>query len=291
MTDDDQSLNTLNTQLRAFQQRAQLEQIQLDAHSWTCYTLGNPDDEALLILAGGGADAEVIFQYITHLSRHFYVIAPNLPPTLNTLSEALDGLRALLAHHQRQQAVVVGLAFGAMLAQAYIRRFQDSVTDLIITHSWIPSQHLAEAMAMQQQLLQLTPEPLLLWRNRRAYQRDIASSSTPADPATRRFWQDYFEQHYSERIRKAHLLSRARLMAEYHAENEFNSRDLLHWHGDLLLIESDADQVISEGDRGSLKAMYNRAYIQTLYGYDHLAPLLAANELSQSIINFLLKET
>jgi hypothetical protein len=35
--------------------------------------------------------------------------------------------------------------------------------------------------------------------------------------------------------------------------------------------------------------MYTRAYIQTLAGYDHLAPLLAADELLASITHFLLR--
>jgi hypothetical protein len=57
----------------------------------------------------------------------------------------------------------------------------------------------------------------------------------------------------------------------------------------MLIIQSSADDVIGEGDRGALLGMYSRAYVQTLEGYDHLAPILAADELLSSITNFLMR--
>ena len=238
----------------------------------------------------GVAMQKWMFQYIDKFSRHFRVIAPNLPPTIKTLDDAINGLRAMLSELQLKRVIVVGISFGAMLAQVYIRRFQDTVIDMVISHSLIPSAHLAEARRMQKTLMSLYPEPLLMWMSKQAYIRHIEASTTPAANATKLFWQAYFNALYGKQVRKGHLMLRARLVAEYHSENEFNSRDLLHWQGDLLIIESEADTVISEGDRGSFKMMYTRAYIQTLYGYDHLAPILAADELISSIVNFLLKE-
>lgn len=281
---------SLEQSLVDFRQHVPLQTIEIGKHQWTYYAKGKPEHEALLLLSGGGGDAEVMFQYIERFSQHFRVIAPNLPPTIKTLDDAINGLRAMLSELQIERVIVAGISFGAMLAQLYIRRFQDNVIDMVITHSLIPSKHLAEATRMQKTLMGIYPGVLLMWMSKQAYHRRIEASTTPASDITKQFWQSYFNEIYTTRIRKRHLMSRARLMAEYHSKNEFNSRDLLNWHGELLIIESEADNVISEGDRGSFKMMYSRAYIQTLYGYDHLAAILAADEVISSIINFLLKE-
>lgn len=282
--------DSLVKQLDNFRESTPLKSLDIGKHQWTYYTLGEPDDEALLLLHGGGGNAEAMFKYIQELSKHFYVIAPNIPITLTNLADTVSDLKVVLAHEGINQANIVGISFGAMLAQMFIRRFQDMVINMVITHSVIPSKHLAEPIAMQRNLMQFYPEPLLRSTSKHTYRKDIKNSTSPTSPEQKRFWQAYFEEFYSTRFCKKQVISRAHLTVDYHSAYEFNSRDLLTWHGNLLIIESENDNVITDGDRGSLKAMYSRAYIQTLYGYDHLAPLLTQDEIISSITNFLLKE-
>lgn len=277
-------------QLSDFRQTVYTNSVDVGEHCWTFYELSNQDESALLLLHGGGGDAEAMFRYIKRFSRYFRVIAPNIPPTIRTIEDTIIGLRRVLSHIGIERCYVVGMSFGAMLAQMYIRRFMNSVIDLVVTHAVIPSAHLAERTSMQKNLMMLYPEPLLMWISKRAYRNHIDATTTPAASDEKHFWQAYFDEIYSHYIGKRHLLSRAGISANYHASYEFNSRDLLEWNGDMLIIESDNDNVISEGDRGSMKAMYSRAYIQSLLGYDHLAPLLASEEMASSILNFLRKE-
>ena len=122
---------------------------------------------------------------------------------------------------------------------------------------------------------------------RYALARPRVTLNTPADSDERAFWQAYFAELYRTRFRKQDVLSRLHLTADYHTGKAFTVRDLRDWPGRLLIIESGNDQVIDEGDRGALKGMYPGAYIQTLPGYDHLAPLLASRELLASIRRFL----
>ncbi len=290
MTTQKIKTNQLATQLAQFHTTVAEKRQTIGTHEWTYYTHGHPDNEPLLLLAGGGGDAETMFQYIQGFSDDFCVMAPNYPSTLQTLNDAVNGLRALLDAEGVEQCVVVGISFGAILAQLYIRRFQEQVNDLIITHTMIPSQHIAEALTMQYQLMRAYPSPLLMWMSKRAFKQQIKNSKTPISASVKQFWQAYFDNLYRNRLRKRDLLMRARLTAEYHTENEFNSRDLLAWHGNMLIIESEEDDMISDGDRGSLKAMYSRAYIQTLSDYDHFAPFLAADEIIHSMLNFLHKD-
>lgn len=272
-----------------FRQRNTLQEIKLNSQLWTYYAVGDAQNEALLLLHGGGADAEAMFRYIEGFAEYFYVIAPNIPPKIHTIADAIAGLRALLAHENIAQTHLVGISFGAILAQCYIRSFADTVRNMVITHTVVPSDHLAEPMKMQKNLIMIYPAPLLSWFSKRSYHNAIMTSSTPASPAQREFWQAYFEDAYSSKITKRHTLSRARITTDYHLNHKFQSDDLKAWKGNLLIIESSDDDVISEGNRGSLLGMYPRAYVQTLYGYDHLAPFLAGDEMLESMTNFLLE--
>lgn len=282
---------TLSERLQVFRQTVPVKNQLIQGHEWTYFDTDEASGkDVILLLAGGGGGAESMFPYIIGFSEHFRVIAPDIPPSIRHIDDAVNGLHALLSAEHIERVILVGFSFGAMLAQVYIRRFQDQVTDMVITHSLIPSDHLAEVTKTQKNLMSLYPAPLLMWMSKRSYRRAIETSSSQTSKESRRFWQSYFDDLYGGVITKRHLVARARMVAEYHSQQEFNSRDLLQWHGNLLLIESDEDSVIGDGNRGSFLMMYSRAYVQTLQGYDHLAPLLACDEIVRSIRNFLLKE-
>jgi len=275
--------------LADFRAQRRLKYLAIGKHQWQ-YDIHNPhSNEALLLLHGGGGDAEALFPYMIGFAQHFQVIAPNIPHTIKTVDDAVQGLRAVLAQERISQIHLVGFSFGAMLAQMVIRRLPDSVMRMVITHTVIPSDHLREQINMQRALIGFYPAPLLLWMMKRAYRRNIQRSRTPASAGARLFWQAYFDELYSTRFRKRDLLSRARISADYHSGSKFRAGDLSGWQGEMLIIESSEDEIISEGDRGALKGMYPHSYVQILWGYDHLAPLLAADELSSSITKFLLK--
>lgn len=264
--------------------------IAVSRHTWTYLTAGSPENDALILLHGGGGNAASLFRYSEAFAERFYVIVPDVPRSVRNMEDAVQGVRAILAATEQQAAHIVGFAFGAALAQMFIRRFPNSVRDLVLTHATIPSQHLAEKSAMQLSLLRWYPAPILMRLMRRAYRRDLQQSGTPASADERAFWQEYYEGLYRDDITKRDLLARARLTKDYHHSPPFKSNDLNYWYGDLLIIESSADQVINAGDRGALKGMYPRAYVQTLEGYDHLAPILASAEMSRSISKFLLRD-
>jgi len=281
----------LSARLDDFRARHTAQSFQHERHQWQYYTAGQPETSAVLLLHGGGADAEAMFPYIERLSEKFYVIAPSFPASLRRMDDAVIGLRTLLAHLEITHAHLIGIAFGALIAQLFSRRFIETVQHLVLTHTVIPSDHLAAYVQTQRNLMLLYPAPLLRWSARRAYRHNIAHSTTPANLEQRAFWQTYVENAYQQRITKRHLISRASLTAAYHTGDKFASNDLREWSGRLLIVESEADDVIGEGDRGALLGMYPQAYVQTLYGYDHLAPILAADEIASSIENFLLKGT
>jgi pimeloyl-ACP methyl ester carboxylesterase len=67
----------------------------IQTHNWESYDTGGAGFP-LLLLHGGGGQAEAIFPQIRILSKHFRVIAPNIPPQIKTMEAVIDGLSTLL---------------------------------------------------------------------------------------------------------------------------------------------------------------------------------------------------
>jgi pimeloyl-ACP methyl ester carboxylesterase len=277
----------LAARLAHFQQQTPLLRARPAAHDWTYYRSGDRQRPAVLLLTGGGGDAEVLFPYFETLTVDYDVIAPNLPHTIKSTQDAAVELDALLQQQGITRVHVIGIAFGALLAQVFVRRFPQRVGNLVLTHAVVPAVHLAEPLAMQRGMLALLPAPVLAWMSRRSYRQSLQNSITPAAAADRAFWVDYFDHLYRTRIGKKQITSRAQIALDFHRGGEFSTRDLADWHGNLLLIESAQDEVVSEGDRGAVQAIYPQAYLQTLEGCDYLAPILAVDQLALSIVRFL----
>lgn len=275
--------------LMRFRQSYTANTRHLAGHEWNYYRAGSGGD-AVLILPGGGGDAEAMFRYIDTLSGNFTVIAPTIPAKLRTMTETVTALAALLEAEGIEHTHVVGISFGGMLAQVFVRRYPHLSADLILLHSSVPNEKLAERAEMQRSFIRFYPPPLAMGMVRRAARRGVQQAPDPADNEERGFWLAYFDEIYGTRIKRRDMLSRATLTLDYHRNHRFSGDDLRGWSGRTLIVESTEDEVYDEGQRGSLKAAYPEAYVQTLWGYSHLGPLLASDELALSILRFLLHE-
>ncbi len=276
--------------LAHFRERLHYEQALIAGQTWD-YLLAGNGTETILMLPGVGGDADTLFRYIAGFGEYFQVIAPNVPPTIQRLEDVAAGLHALLAIEKIRRVHVFGMSFGGALAQLFVRRFPQVVDDVVITHTALPDPQSAARIQMQRWFFRLSPAFVLRDALRRTFQQAIQRAIIPQiDPTERAFWQAYFAEFYAVRFRKAALLTRVRLLHEYYAMPPFPNTDLQYWKGRVLIIESDQDEVIDEGQRGALKALYPAAYVQTLEQYGHLATLLASDTLMLSVRKFLLTQ-
>jgi pimeloyl-ACP methyl ester carboxylesterase len=275
----------------ALMQFRQLEPryTRIDTHQWRYTVLGSAAD-TLLLLPGGGGTSETVFRYALKFADSFRVILPDLPTTLQNTEDALQGLRGLLAQESANRVHVVGIAWGGGLAQLFVRRFPHVVDDLVLTQTALPDELLAARARMQAAWIRLYPPALLRALSRRAMLRALHTTPMNIPNDERNFWLAYFTEYYARFFRKVDLASRVRLSAQYFANPPFQSTDLQHWKGRVLIIESEFDEVIGEGERGALKAMYPGAYVQMLEGAAHLASVLMSETLAASIHKFLVAE-
>ena len=197
-----------------------------------------------------------LFPQILGLASTYRVIAPTIPKTLATIDDTLKGLATILNTESADRVHLFGVSFGGMIAQAFMRRYHARIRDVILSHTAIPTEQHAERSQLQLRMLRLMPAPMLLWSMKKTYLHSIQQTTIPISNADKAFWRDYFDNLYSNQLTKQHLLSRARLSHDYFANYTFNSSDLNHWKGRMLILQSDEDEVYSEGERGAVLGMY-----------------------------------
>jgi len=280
----------LSQHLNIFREKTRLKPITFeDGHTWSYYRAGYEHAETVLLLPSLGGMAEAQFRYIDGLASAFQVVAPNLPTTLQTAEEAILGIRTLLANEGIERVNVVGLSFGGLLAQIFMRRFSHMIDDLILGFATVPNENDALRIGMQRNFMRYYPSPLLMAVNKRGLVRGIAESTPTAPDEVRDFWKGYFNSHYGNAYKRADMLTRARLSIDIHSHHQYGQRETFHIKGEMLIIEATHDEVVGEGERGALTMMFPNAYLQTLEGHSHLSLLLHGDDLVQSITRFLLR--
>lgn len=278
--------HTHQKMLHNFRELYPLQPVSIRNVHWTMYDTGG-SKPPLLLLHGGGGQAESMFPQILALTYHFRVIAPNFPSQIRTIEDAIDGLSILLNALDIEKTHLYGISLGGHIAQILVRRNYGRIMDMVLSHSAIPCEHLAQKTTMQYRMLQLYPEKLLRQMFRRMTRNQIQNSTIPLSDAESNFWQHYFAEQYVTAITKSIIVSRAAMMSDYFRNFTFHASDLNYWNGRLLIIESSQDDVYEEGDRGALLTMYSRAWTHTFEGYNHLATILAHQQSAQLVADFL----
>ena len=280
------TLNRYQQNLRDFRVSYPLRSILIHKNHWTTYDTGGTGFP-LLLLHGGGGQAEAMFPQIQQLAKQFRVIAPNIPPQIKTVDVAIDGLATLLNALDLEKVHLYGISLGGHIAQVFIRKYYSRVHDTVLSHTAIPCEHLAQKTGMQYRILQLAPSSLLLRLFKQTTRNNISRFPAKLPDCEQDFWQNYFDEQYTSAVTKPHIVSRAAMMSDYFRSFTFHSSDLNYWDGRLLIIESSQDDVYEEGDRGALLAMYSRAWIHTFEGYSHLATILAYRQSAELVLDFL----
>lgn len=276
--------------LRDFRGRYAPQMMAVEGSDWHYYEVGAKDAPALLLLPGGGGDAETNFRYMLGFGEAYRVIAPNIPTAMKTVEQAITDLRALVGMQTTSNVIVVGIGWGAQLAQLYIRRYPDDIDGAILAHATLPNERDGERVRMQRNFMRVYPPFVLRTMLSRAMRRAIGDVPMAVAAGDRAFWQAYYGEMFAQRWGRREILSRARLSLDFHEHYTFDARDVLRIVENILIIESEADEVVGEGERGSLKTMYPSAYVQTLEGSTHLAPVVCADAYLRSMLNFLQRD-
>ena len=232
-------------------------------HSWT-YIASGSGAEAVLILPGLHGLADAAFRYITALEPYYRVITPNYPAEVMTLAGMADGLAALLDLEGIEQAHVYGGSFGALIAQAFVRRHGERVLSVILEHPLFPRRRNGALLLPLTVMARTLPEPvlrMLLNLGVTAFQRQITHG--------REFWIAYFHRAIASFSRQD-ILARLFVLKDFYIHGRASLMKLEDWSGRALIVVAEADSLAPPRDCRDLLAHYAGAEVEVMPGSSHM---------------------
>ena len=232
-------------------------------HTWT-YIASGSGAEAILILPGLHGLADAAFRYMTALEPHYRVIAPNYPAEVMTLAGMADGLAALLDLEDIEQAHVYGGSFGALVAQAFVRRHGERVLSVILEHSLFPRRRnsaLILPLMVMARALPAQISRMLLDLGVATFQRQITHG--------REFWIAYFHRAIASFSRED-ILARLSVLRDFYVHGRASLVKLQDWSGRALIVVAEADALTPPRDCRDLLAHYAGAEVELMPGSSHM---------------------
>lgn len=263
----------LDQQLAQFRRTYPAMQVRHEASTWR-YHRGGSGADAILWLTGVLGIGEFAFPRALQLGARYRVLAPDYP-AVQSLDGMADGLVAILDAERIAKAHVIGGSFGGMLAQHLVRRHRARVRSLVLSHTSAPMMSpMGSALVSA---LRFLPGRLLhaLFRRR----------LRPAFPGDESFWTRYFDECLTRLDARA-FRSRIVVGAQF-ARGHYTPGDLATWPGNILMLESDDDPLMSAASRQALRALYPRAQTYTFNGTGHATAILRPAEWVDVVSEFL----
>lgn len=245
------------------------------------YLASGSGPETLLILPGLIGIAEMTFQHISAFEMEYRVIVPSYPFSLKTISQLIDGVAAVLDAEKVSRTNLLGGSYGGMVAQAFVRKYPERVSKLILSHTGGPKPERAEKNKNAVGMLKALPMPVLRWMLRKSTQKELVAA-----PEQRVFWVAYSDEMVA-RLRKEDLISRLEVAVDFDRSSNFTPDELAGWDGRILILEGDNDPIADALAREQLKSLHPQAQVYTFHGSGHVASIARLDEYVGVIKKFL----
>jgi pimeloyl-ACP methyl ester carboxylesterase len=253
----------LASAMESFRASHPQRRAEIAGHTWT-YIASGSGAEAILILPGLHGLADAAFHYITALEPHYRIIAPNYPAEVMTLAGMSDGLAALLDLEGIEQAHVYGGSFGALVAQAFVRRHVERVLSVMLEHTLFPRRRNGALILPLMVIARTLPAQMLrmlLNLGVTTFQRQITHG--------REFWTAYFHRAIASFSRQD-ILARLSVLKDFYIHGRASLVKLQDWSGRALVVASEADSLLPPQDRKALLSHYSDAEVEVLSGSSHM---------------------
>ncbi len=266
--------------LYRFRDRYPARTVRIRGVDWEYVACGR-GAQTLLLLPGAPGRAESTFRYILGLEDNYRIIAPTYPGQSSTLGETLLGLAGLMKAEGVGKACLIGGSYGGLIAQSFVRRFPDMVSNLVLSNTGAPRPGRAGQYARYLHVLEVLPLSAIraMWRvGAYLFVREIA--------VDRAFWSAYFREMIST-ISKEECIGRGKVWVEFDRRSRFTPHDLDEWPGRVLILEAESDLVFPAQERAALRRLYPQATVVTFKEGGHAASVTRRGEYIAVMVRFL----
>jgi len=232
--------------------------LTVNAVNWRWFDSGG-DRSALLMLEGGLGGGESYFQFFEPLAEHARVLTPTIPLQVSKVSEAVEGLLAIMDGLQIDRFHLFGHSQGGYLAQCLLRARPARIASATLSATCLPSERRARRIDRQLRLVRYLPSPLLRFAAAAQVLRIAATDLAGLTLEERLFWKAYLTEGVGIQEVRRQIESTAKLQIDYHRRARFKVSDLAEWAGQMIIVTFGRDQLIDGDDAVSLMSTYPTA--------------------------------
>jgi len=216
--------------------------------------------DVLLMLPGFFGVAGTDFHYIQAMEQERRVISLTYPAAAARIAELVDGLVDFLNELHLTQVDLLGGSYSGYVAQIFVRRHPERVRRLVLAQTGAPDRRRLPLAAGLTRLFRWIPQAVL-----GALMRLTVRYYYPGASPEQTFWRDYFLGLVGSFTKQA-IFHRFRVVEDYHRNYQLQTGDLTGWAGDVLLLESEADGMLSQPELETMRQLYPQARRVVLTG-------------------------
>lgn len=236
--------------------------------------------KTFLVVPGGELVNDLGFEFALAIGETYRVVYPAYPRA-SSIEELADGLSMILDAERVGQVAILGASFGGVVAQVFVRRYPDRVSELILSNTGVPLKYLAVPVQLTYWIAKTMP-----WKSTSKLLRKPLLKTVDHSGAERAFWTGYFDELFALRLTKADMLANILIQHDYHSRFRFTPNDLKGWPGRVMIAESDTD-VIGPRRRMALIETYPQAEIHTFHNAGHAPMFTRYDEYLRVVQDFL----
>ncbi|MEM7335006.1 MAG: alpha/beta hydrolase [Chloroflexota bacterium] len=272
--------------LKQFHDAANWKSMTLGNHVWR-YATGGSGSECLMIIHGGGGDAELMFSYFVALAPHFKLIVPSVPTALDNMQVITDGLRSLLDNEGIEQTHVFGSSLGGWMAQALAAQQPERVSKCIFSHCSLPQSKIGALMRKMRLPLKLMPMRLFRWQTLRGQRKEFAEQIPDITPEESAFWMARWQHIFGERLGKVDLMASIELQIDFHERTDLTTAPIRNEPDRVLILYHENDSDFGAETAAAMQAFYGDAKCLCLPLYGHVGALVRSEVMFEPMKQFL----
>ncbi len=262
---------TMNDLLK-FRSNHQAKIITHDNLDWQYYDIGNKhSDITLVFLHGTTGSKEIFWLQMKALENSYRILSFDLPAIIGVDKLAKGIFQILRKNNITNDMIIIGTSFGGFLAQEFCSTYENAVTKLILSNTFINTEYYYQ----KYKKLLLTQKLIPTFALKRFMKKGLL---TITHDQTREYLLEQLEHNLSKKT----LMSRLKSFTT--DKTLVNRSNLPH----ILIIETIDDPLVPEELQDTLKRSYPSAIVKTFEKEaNHFPYLTRSSEYNQSLSNFI----
>jgi esterase len=275
-----QNAMTLSEQFRRFGESHPITRLIVAGNQWSFITSGS-GDQTVVVLPGGGGDADSMFPVVSGLEGHCRVIATGYPSTVTSSDQIVEGIKAILDECGVDKACLLGHSLGGAAARAFAQRYPERADSLVIANfaPYSPGRRLLFKALLP--IMAHLPRPVVRRAVRSAFNRLLK------DCPKREFWLWYVNQCEMMQPGSKGMRSQVLCLLDFVRKDQPAAAQTGGWTGRVLILESDHETGFTRRERRDLRALYPAAAVHVFQNAGHASFITHTDEFVKTVAGFL----